>query len=223
VSAEDGEQQYPKSWRSVCRQQAATQASRDAHAAWLSAGVNGSTPFDHRWEHVQAVVRLARWLAAELNADLEVAEASAWLHDIRKGEPDHGAAGAEAAAEILAHTDFPAEKIGVVVDAIRQHVGLSRPEGAPALQPLEAAILWDADKLSKIGIRGLALNLCAHYGAGTGLTERRLANEEYVREVLAKTVDSMNTAPARRLAKERYATMVAALTDWEREDELEEL
>ena len=216
------EQKRPRTWRTTCQQEAAEQAARDARAGWESTGVCGMTPFEHRWEHVQAVVHLALWLAAELNADLEVTEASAWLHDIRKLDEDHGNAGAQAAADILAGTDFPAEKIGSVVDAIRQHVGLARPSGAPALKPLEAAILWDADKLSKLGVKGLAINLCAHYGAGTGLSKRRRANEKYVRDVLAKTVTSMNTAPARRLAEVRYAAMLTALSAWKQEEREED-
>ena len=211
-------QRSVRAWRTACRQEAAEQAARDARAGWEAAGVHGVTPFEYRWEHVQAVVQLAGRLAAELKADVEVVEASAWLHDIRKADPDHGNVGARAAAAILLETDFPPEKIDAVVDAIRQHVGLTRPFDASAMQPLESAILWDADKLSKLGVMALALNLCAHYGAGSNLAQRRRENEKFVRKVLAETVISMNTEPARRMAQQRYAAMLEALSAWEQEE-----
>jgi uncharacterized protein len=68
-------------------------------------------PFNYRWEHIQCVVSLALHLAAKTGADREVVEAAAWLHDVCKGEPNHGAAGARAARTLLSHTDFPAAKI----------------------------------------------------------------------------------------------------------------
>ena len=204
-------------WRELCRQEAARQAEREAQTAWQTE--NGvEAPFNHRWEHVQRVVQLALWLAEETGADPEAAEAAAWLHDIRKGEPDHGQAGAVAAAAVLGRSDFPAAKTPLVVEAIRQHAGLFRPDGAPSLEPLEAAVLWDADKLSKLGMEALAYNLSAPYAQGKTLTERRRDITEYAQTVLSRSVTSMNTTPARRLAEQRFADMIAALELWAREE-----
>lgn len=203
-------------WRTICQQAAAEQALQEAHASWHLTN-DQPAPFDHRWEHVQEVVHLALWLADETDADLETVEAAAWLHDVCKGQPSHAALGAATAARILAETDFPAAKIAAVADSIRQHEKMYRPVNAAPLQPIEAAVLWDADKLTKVGVQALAYLLSAHYLAGQPLKERLRNCEEFVQETLSRTVRSMNTAPARRLAEERYAHMVQVLDLWRQE------
>jgi uncharacterized protein len=206
-------------WRTACRRQAAAQAQQEAHTVWkLKAGQ--PLPFNHRWEHVQEVVELALWLAKLTNADFEVVEAAAWLHDVCKELPKHAIAGALEAERILTATDFPTQKIVLVSQAIRQHEGLKRPTGAPPLHPLEAAILWDADKLSKIGVQALAYLLSTGYLAGHTLTERRRYCQEYVEHKLEHTVMSMNTVPARRLAQHRYREMLAVVEMWAQEEKL---
>ncbi|MBK8051374.1 MAG: hypothetical protein IPK16_32305 [Anaerolineales bacterium] len=149
-----------------------------------------------------------------------IVEAAAW-HDIRKGDPNHGVAGAKEAKKILERTDFPAEKIPVVVDAIAQHVGLYRPPEATPLEPLEAAVLWDADKLSKLGAQALAASMGMDTMVGLNLDQRRRTILEFTQGVLARTVESMNTLPARELAETRYREMAIFLEAWEREEELE--
>lgn len=208
-------------WRDACRREAEAQAEVEAREAWGMADGDDS-PFNHRWEHVKCVVRTALWLAGETGADREVAEAAAWLHDIRKGESDHGSAGALAAAAILAHTDFPAAKIPSVSEAIRRHAGLFRPEGAAPLEPLDVAVLWDADKLTKLGVAALAYTLSSPYVQGKTLLQRRLDMLAYTTTVLARSVASMNTAPARRLAHRRYAAMTAVLQAWAQEERIED-
>ncbi len=198
---------------------AAQRAQAEARKVWKSKTTK-AIPFDHRWEHVQTVVRLADWLAAATGADPEVVTAAAWLHDICKGQPNHGAVGAKEAKKLLERTDFPPAKIGAVVDAISRHVGLYRPPDASPMEPLETAVLWDADKLSKLGIQGLAYTLSTNYLRGLDLVQRRRDMAEFTRSVLSRTAASMNTAPARTLAASRYEAMVAVLEAWEREEEL---
>jgi uncharacterized protein len=157
--------------------------------------------FNYRWEHVTSVVSLATKLAELTGADIEVVEAAAWLHDIRKGSGDmHAIEGAEFATTFLKETDFPPEKIERVAQAIREHMGLWREE---PLENLEDMVLWDADKLAKIGLTAVF-----HWTGGT------LAGNE-IRDVLAlieesrqadwqeKTVASMHSEPARRAARKR--------------------
>ena len=80
---------------------------------------------NYRWEHVKAVVMLARKLARLTNADEEIVEAAAWLHDIRKDAADnHPQEGATYARQFLPTTDFPPEKIEPVAQAIIDHMGL---------------------------------------------------------------------------------------------------
>lgn len=157
--------------------------------------------FNYRWEHVQAVHTLAMKLARLTGADLEIVEASVWLHDIAKEQgEDHAQAGAAYARRFLSQTDFPPEKVERVAQAIAEHQGLWREK---PLQSLESQVLWDADKLAKLG-----LTAAFHW---TGMNFAR-ANSLTLAEVIArgrdaewqeKTVASMHTAPARQAAAER--------------------
>lgn len=204
-------------WRDLCRRQAAQQAEAEARTAWGTAA-GAPLPFNHRWEHVQEVVGLALHLAGLTGADAEIVEAAAWLHDIRKTEPNHGEAGARAAQAVLAQSDFPPAKIPAVVEAIRRHVGLFRAAGAAPLTPIETAVLWDADKLSKLGVRAVGFTLSTHWLAGMTLAERRKNMEDHIGSTLGRTAESMNTAPGLALAQRRYATMLGLLGEWAREE-----
>lgn len=201
-------------WRRACMNVAEERARREAQQSWQRTGQ--SVFFEHRWEHVQQVVSIALRLAAETGADREIVEAAAWLHDVNKAQPNHGVHGAAEARRILAATDFPAHKISAVADAILKHVGLYR-DGDP-VAPLEAAVLWDADKLSKLGVQALIYSLSTAHVAGMSLAQRRKYADEFTRTVLERTVASMHTEPARVEARRRYAAMLAALDAWADEE-----
>lgn len=204
-------------WRVVCRQLAQKQATAEARGVW-HVKADKAIAFNHRWEHVQTVVNLALWLAAETGADPEIVEAAAWLHDIRKGVANHGLAGAKEAKKVLDQTNFPPDKVGAVFDAISRHVGLYRAADAPPIEPVESAVLWDADKLSKLGAQALAYNLSMNYLRGLDLAQRRRTMVEFTQAVLSRTVASMNTAPARLAAEKRYQAMLMVLAAWEQEE-----
>ncbi|MBN1318484.1 MAG: HD domain-containing protein [Anaerolineales bacterium] len=158
-------------------------------------------PFNYRWEHVKAVARLAVRLADLTGADPEVVEAAAWLHDIRKrgGDDNHGHNGATVAEKILSGSDFPTSKIAGVVQAISQHVGLTLE--AP-LQPLEAAVLWDADKLTKLGATAVMHNIgfkLANNESGTRQLLTALANKSWHSD----TVNCFHTDYAQAAGKKR--------------------
>jgi hypothetical protein len=53
---------------------------------------------------------------------------------------------------------------------------------------------------------------------GLTLPQRRENTAEYVEAVLQRTVLSMNTAPGRRLAEQRYQDMLDFLAAWAREE-----
>jgi uncharacterized protein len=158
--------------------------------------------FNYRWEHVNAVVTLARRLAELTGADAEIVEAAAWLHDVCKYSHGdrHPIAGAAFARDFLPTTDFPPEKIEAVAQTIADHMGLWRDE---PLTVLESQVLWDADKLAKIGLTA------AFHWAGGALAGSKMRSLDKLisrareNDWLPKTVASMHTAPARRAAAER--------------------
>jgi uncharacterized protein len=191
-------------WREAVRSAARDAATVEDRERWGAERV----PFAYRWEHVRAAVRLALRLAEHTGADREVCEAAAWLHDVAKPAPsgfqrwDHGREGAVLARGILAETDFSPHKVEAVADAIGKHAGISHDE---PVEPLEAAVLWDADKLTKLGativLHGIGY-LLAEGTSGTGKLIERLWEEDWGVEIVA----NLNTAPARAAGKTRLET-----------------
>ncbi len=159
--------------------------------------------FNYRWEHVTSVVTLAKRLALITGADIEVVEAAAWLHDIRKETKQlHAIEGAEYAREFLKQTDFPPEKIEAVAHAIEVHMGLWRDE---PLTNLEATVLWDADKLSKIGLTAVFHWTGGSLAGNETRDVRTLIEESRHADWQEKTVASMHSEPAKRAARNRLA------------------
>ena len=202
----------PRPWRES--------AQTHMHAATLAElrGRHGTdqVSFNYRWEHVTAVVALALRLAALTGADAETVEAAAWLHDVCKfshGE-QHPQAGAAFARDFLPTTDFPPDKIDAVAAAIADHMGLWRDE---PLTLLESQVLWDADKLAKIGLTAVF-----HWTGGALAghkmhTLERLIHRARANDWLPRTVASMHTAPARRAAATRLAAFRQLYDALERE------
>lgn len=186
-----------KDWRKT-----AQKAMREATERELKLRHGKTDPsFNYRWEHVTAVVTLANKLAALTGADAEIVEAAAWLHDIRKEMKDkHPREGAKFAREFLPQTDFPSKKIEAVAKAIEQHMGLWREK---PLKNLESQVLWDADKLSKIGLTA-AFHWTGSALAGTKSRElEQIILQARSADWQQKTVASMHTKPARRAAQKR--------------------
>lgn len=209
-------------WRQTCEAALRAHTEADSIRFWgiSHPGPDGPRPvFDYRFEHTLAVVKLARWLAPLAGADLDVVEAAAWLHDVRKflnakGKDSHAQDASEAVAAILSGTDFPAAKIPAVRHAIDHHVGLKRHT---RLEPVETACLWDADKLSKIGAASLV-----HFGCIAGAFEPMdtagiLERGERWLERARTIADSMNTKPARKEAERRVAFITAHYRQLKRE------
>jgi uncharacterized protein len=190
-------------WREVVRAAARAASAREMEESSDGAGVPS---FNYRWEHVKAVARTAIRLAEVTGADREIVEAAAWLHDVRKGDSrDHGRDGATAAREILAQTDFPPLKVEAVAQAIAMHVGLST---TGQIEPLEAAVLWDADKLTKLGavaVIHFAGYLLSRRMQSTAALLKQLSDASWQEDV----VRSFNTAPARAAGRQRLETYLA--------------
>lgn len=161
----------------------------------------GEASFNYRWEHVRAVVTLALKLADLTGADREIIEAAAWLHDVRKDAGDlHPQEGAKFARQFLPTTSFPTHKIEAVARAIEDHMGLFLDK---PLTNLESAVLWDADKLTKIGLTGGLHRLAGKLAGSKERTLKELRQKELNNDWLSKTVASMHTAPAKQAAQQR--------------------
>lgn len=199
------------SWRETVRRVARERATAESLELWGQ--TLGEEPrFNYRWEHLLAVERLCAWLGQELGADEETLTAAVWLHDLVKShdvdlpELSDSETAAREARAILEGTDFPDGKIDAVCDAIRTHEGLFKDH---FLEQLEGAILWDADKLSKLGATHIVHNLCIRpvfdprfQGRATD-TDLVIRSEEEWLAIGEKIVASMNTEPARREAARR--------------------
>ncbi len=198
------------SWREVIPAVASERATQESLRLWAQE-VGKRPPFNYRLEHLKVVVRIAQALAERLGADQEVVWAAAWLHDLAKEEDhwpegdDHGPAGAREARRILEGTDFPLEKVEAVCQAIAKHAGLYRD--AP-LEPLEAAILWDADKLAKLGALSIAQFLCLSPSFEKPLTAESILSQIRGWLQLAEgIVASMNTPLGKEMARKRHHAM----------------
>ena len=216
-------------WRERCEAALRAHSGSDAIRFWgtshavedpASGELTEQPAFDYRYEHTLAVVKIARWLAPLAGADAEIVEGAAWLHDCRKllDDPrarDHHAQDASAAVEdILRGTDFPGGKIPAVRQAIERHVGLKLTH---RLEPLEAACLWDSDKLSKIGAASLVHFNCIAGAFQPVDTAGILARGQHWL-VLARDIKaSMNTEPARTEAARRLAFLEAYYQQLNRE------
>jgi len=91
--------------------------------------------------------KYSKLLAKKLDADEEVCEIAAWLHDIRKLKgvrEKHHVFGADEAEEILKGSGYPSDKISMVKECILTH---SSDENYPP-KTLEAKIVASADALS---------------------------------------------------------------------------
>jgi uncharacterized protein len=201
------------SWREAVVTLARERATEESLELWNQRP--GESPrFNYRWEHLQAVVRLCERLGRQLGADMEVLTAAVWLHDIVKshspelGDVSDAELAAEEAGRFLLTTDFPSDKIVAVAAAIRVHEGLYKDY---RLEQLEAAILWDADKLSKLGATYLVHSLCIRpafdpifQGKPTD-TDLVLQSARDWLEIGKRIVASMNTDPGRVEAGRRLA------------------
>lgn len=112
----------------------------------------------HDWFHSVRVHNLARHIAEEEGADVEVCRAAAYLHDIaRKAEEEgeiecHAEGSAEMCVPILEEAGYEEEFIEEVQHCIEVH----RYTKGKEAETLEAKIVKDADRLEAIGATVIA-------------------------------------------------------------------
>lgn len=115
----------------------------------------------HDMDHIKRVYRLAIQIASHYpDVNYEVLVPSVLLHDIGRriedqdpsGQTDHAVVGSVMARDILKRMEMREDVVCAVQEAILTH--RFRSGSRPAT--LEAAILYDADKLDAIGAAGIA-------------------------------------------------------------------
>jgi uncharacterized protein len=183
------------------RQLVVSGTSTASRKEWLKAQQESEVPlFNYRYSHVSQVVAVAKDLTKAAGADMDIVTTAAWLHDFAKpgmsDVPGHGETSAKDARKILL-------KEGIDPDTV--HVGLTLDS---PLEPLEAQILWEADKLVKLGVTVFAHTIVYMQQARPGFSLRDLADE--LRDYLSlaeRIAASMNTKLAQELAGIRLDAM----------------
>lgn len=167
-------------------------------------------PYNYRGDHVAEAVNFAKQLAQETSADLDIVVMATWLHDCANpntaGTPlptgiTHSEACASKAREFLVGEGIDAPTVKRVCDAIRKHVGytLENP-----LEPLEAQIVWEADKLTKVGLTSVIRQIIngVRYEPNPSMKEI-LQRVQKVMPWMQKIAASMMTEPGKRMATMR--------------------
>ncbi|MFW9888764.1 MAG: HD domain-containing protein [Candidatus Thorarchaeota archaeon] len=186
------------------------ESEAEAHREWTQAQPESKEPlYNYRFDHVAHVVALSTHLAKEVGADIDIVRIAAWLHDIAKpgmgGVQRHGKPGAKRAREVLEKENLDKETIDRVCDAIEKHVGLTLEA---QIQPIEAQVLWDADKLTKLGMFG-AIHFLVNgikINPGWPMTSVAKALRDFM-PIAERIKDSMNTKPGKRIAEKRLSSL----------------
>lgn len=173
---------------------------------WQEAQKTSELPlYDYRLDHVRQVVGLVKKIGRTVDAEMEVLTLAAWLHDIAKpgigGVHDHGQESARMASTILTELGVSNVTTEKVMDVISKHVGLTLEH---PLEPIEAQVLWEADKLDKLGIAGLLHFVLNGILIKPGMDSNAIALEVRSWLPLAeKIAASMNIEMSKRIAAER--------------------
>jgi HD superfamily phosphodiesterase len=179
---------------------------------WKEASDHQDVPlYNYRGDHVEQVVRLAKHLAEHTKSDMDVVILAAWFHYSAKpglggvSIQHHGVASAKVAEDWLLKNGVDPSIVKKVCDAIKKHVGLTLEK---SLEPIEAQVLWEADKIHKLGLVGLL-----HYvlngiriEPGNSLKEFHSKLVEFL-PLATKIAKSVVTERGKELVHERLKTL----------------
>ncbi len=182
----------------------------------------------HDWFHIERVWKLSLTLSENLDANLEVVQLGALLHDIADPKFHNGdeTLALKVSEDFLKDQSVDEEIIRQVLFIIR-HLSFKNRGNAPEFLPVELQIVMDADRLDAIGAIGIArtfnfggfknnlmydpeispkLNMTKEeYKKSNGTT----INHFYEKLLLLK--DLMNTPKAKEIAEERHQFMLQFL------------
>ncbi|EOB4118442.1 HD domain-containing protein [Vibrio parahaemolyticus] len=175
----------------------------------------------HDIEHVKRVVKTAKHLYDEENADIAIVLPAAYLHDCftyPKDHPNRKQSSAIAAKKAIAYLEsiqYPQHYHDAIAHAIEAH------SFSANIRPntLEAQIVQDADRLDALGAIGVTrcIQVSTHFNAqlyndnDMFAKERELNDKQFTvdhfQTKLFKIVDTMNTESAKLEANKRKAFM----------------
>jgi len=175
------------------------------------------------FRYVCAVVANCKMLALELEAqdetvtiDNDALIIAAYLHDISTavhGFQEHEVQSAAMAVELLHELHMPFERIARVERAILVHANpIAAEERNDA--PIEGLILYDADKLGRLSGLSVVTSLIefgARYPNRAVTGEVLAAILRHIEERFIELYQSLNTAPAREMAREKFHSSLAFL------------
>src|SRR5260370_28509975 len=176
------------------------------------------------FRYVSAVVANCKMLALEMEAleenpvtlDPEALVIAAYLHDISTvmhGYQNHHVKSAQMAAEFLGEYDLDAKRISKVEQAILTHTNVMPVEERNA-DISEGQVLYDADKLGRLSGLAVVTSLIefgARYPNRAVNAETLAAILGHIEERFVELYQSLNTAPAREMAKEKFGNTLAFL------------
>ena len=183
----------------------------------------------HDWFHIERVWKSATHIGRCENANLNIVQLAALLHDIADWKFHDGddSAGPKAARTWLESQGVDADTTSQVCEII---AGLSF-KGANVVPPklsLEGQVVQDADRLDAIGAVGIARAFAYGGHAGRAMHDPNVSPQQHESfeaykkskgptinhfyEKLLLLKDRMNTATARKLAAERHTFMETFLT-----------
>lgn len=177
----------------------------------------------HDFDHTERVLNLAIKIGEKENADLEIIELAALLHDIGRKDEDeskgkicHAEQGKILARKFLEEKGFETEKIERVSHCIECH--RFRRDKIPETK--EARILFDADKIDSIGAIGIGRAFVFAGEVGAKVHNKKGIDVEKTKEYseddtayreflvkLSKIKDRMFTDEGKKIAQERHDFM----------------
>jgi HD superfamily phosphodiesterase len=176
------------------------------------------------FRYVSAVVANCKMLAWELEAQEEEAPSihmealviAGYLHDIsttQQGVKDNQQKSAEMAVEFLRELDASEEYIKKVEQTILRHTSASSAQKDESM-PIEALILYDADKLGRLSGLAVVTSLIefgARYPNRSVTGEVLAAILHHIEERFIDLYQSLNTNPAREMARDKFNRTLAFL------------
>jgi len=166
---------------------------------------------------ISGIVANCKMLAVDQEGvDMDALVMAAYLHDISTGvygKQEHHRRSAEMAAAFLKEWDVPDERIACVRDAIMVH-SFAAPAEERDQAPIEGRILYDADKIGRLG--GLAvvnalIELGSKYPDRTFTPEALSTILHHIEERYVELFQSLYTDSAKELCREKFGRTLAFL------------